>query len=162
MTSSRNILLVGFMGSGKSRIGRELARGTGWPLLDADDEIVRRAGKPISQMFQEDGEDAFRNLERQVIQHLCAGSGRIIAAGGGAFVDPENRERMLAAGTVVCLDARPETILQRVGGGARRNRPDLWHRPQVPSYKTVSLASPSDDGKTGVTRSIIATGPRGR
>ena len=113
MDQPRNIILVGFMGSGKSVVGGALSRLTGRPLVDADEELVRRAGRTISQIFQEDGEAAFRELERSVIGELCSQSGTIIAAGGGSFVDPGNQEVMLASGWVVCLSARPETILQR-------------------------------------------------
>ena len=114
MDQPRNIILVGFMGSGKTVVGEALARLTGRPLVDADEELVRRTGRPISQIFQEDGEAAFRELERSVISDLCSQSGTIIAAGGGSFVDPDNRELMLASGQVICLSARPETILQRI------------------------------------------------
>jgi shikimate kinase len=110
----RNIILVGFMASGKSVVGEVLSRLTGMPLLDTDDEIVLRAGKPINQIFQESGEAAFRELERAVIADLCSRSGNVIAAGGGAFVDPGNRTLMLASGLVFCLGAQPETILRRV------------------------------------------------
>lgn len=114
MSDSKNIILVGFMGSGKSVVGRALARLTGLSMVDADAELVSRAGRPISQIFQEDGEEAFRKLERSVIIDLCAQSGKIIAAGGGSFVDPDNRKLMLASGQVVCLSARAETILKRI------------------------------------------------
>ena len=114
MTWPRNILLVGFMGSGKSRVGKALSLCTGWSLEDADTEIEARAGKSIPRIFQEDGEPAFRSMERSVLRDLCSRSGRIIAAGGGAFVDPENQRRMLASGLVFCLIARPETIHRRI------------------------------------------------
>jgi shikimate kinase len=110
----QNIILVGFMASGKSHVGRILSRKMGWPLVDADDEIAHRAGKPIHLIFQEDGESAFRTLERAVIADLCAGSGRIIAAGGGAFINPDNRRRMLDSSLVFCLSARPETVYRRI------------------------------------------------
>ncbi len=110
----RNIILVGFMASGKTSVGRALAGRTGWPLVDADDEIVARAGKPIHHIFSEDGEPAFRELERRVIADLCAGEGRIIAAGGGAFVAPDNRAAMLSGGAVFYLSASPAVILRRV------------------------------------------------
>ena len=109
-----NIILVGFMGSGKTVVGTALAKLTGRSMVDADDEIVRRAGQPVHQIFEKQGEDAFRQLERSVIQDLCSQRGRIIAAGGGAFIDPDNRKRMLAAGLVICLSARPETIYRRI------------------------------------------------
>ena len=114
MSEAKNIILVGFMGSGKSVVGRALARLTGLSMVDADAELVRRAGRPISQIFEEDGEETFRELERSVIRDLCSQSGKVIAAGGGAFVDPINRELMLAKGQVICLTARPDTILGRV------------------------------------------------
>ncbi|MDP6548733.1 MAG: 3-dehydroquinate synthase [Dehalococcoidia bacterium] len=116
MSTPQNILLVGFMASGKTCVGKALSRLTGRPFVDADDEIVALAGKPIDQIFQDSGEAAFRNLERSVIRDLCSGLGKIIAAGGGAFVDPENRGRMLAGGLVVHLSARPETIYRRITG----------------------------------------------
>lgn len=102
------------MGSGKTVVGQALARLTGRSMVDADEELVRRAGRPISQIFQEDGETAFRALERSVIGDLCAQSGKVIAAGGGSFVEPDNRQLMLTSGLVVCLSARPETILERI------------------------------------------------
>jgi 3-dehydroquinate synthase len=102
------------MASGKTRVGRALSRLSGLPLVDADDEIVARAGKPIHQIFQDSGEAAFRYLERSVIRDLCSGPGKIIATGGGAFVDPDNRGRMLAGGLVFHLSARPETIHRRI------------------------------------------------
>ena len=114
MPQPDNIILVGFMASGKSHVGRILSQRTGRPLGDADAEITARAGKSIDRIFADAGEAAFRALEREVIGELCAGSGRIIAAGGGAFVDSDNRRAMLAAGAVFCLYAQPETIYQRL------------------------------------------------
>jgi shikimate kinase len=102
------------MASGKTETGKALARITGWSLVDTDAQIVARAGRPIDEIFQQEGEPAFRVLEAEIVRELCAGSGRIIAAGGGAFTVPENRERMLAGGIVVCLSARPETIHRRI------------------------------------------------
>ena len=117
MPQPDNIILVGFMASGKSHVGRILSQRTGRPLGDADAEITARAGKSIDRIFADAGEAAFRALEREVIGELCAGSGRIIAAGGGAFVDSDNRRAMLAAGAVFCLSAQPETIYQRLAAG---------------------------------------------
>jgi shikimate kinase len=124
MPLARNIFLVGFMASGKTSVGRALSQATGWALIDADDEIVLRAGKPIARIFEDSGEDAFRELERSVIKDLCGEKRHIIAAGGGAFVDSANQSRMLESGAVVCLEARPETIYRRLlhedGGAAVR------------------------------------------
>ncbi len=114
MPRPRNIFLVGFMASGKTRVGAALSCLTGWDLVDADDELVRRAGKSIACIFKESGEAGFREMERSVIKDLCSGERQIIAAGGGAFVDDSNRSNMLNNGLVVCLSAKPETIYQRV------------------------------------------------
>ena len=123
-TPPRNIILVGFMASGKTSVGRALAQSLsddatlrsagGWTLVDADDVIVARAGKPIHRIFSEDGEPAFRELERQVIADLCAGERQVIASGGGSFVDPQNRDVMLTGGRVFFLSASPAEILRRV------------------------------------------------
>ena len=114
MNKPPNIILVGFMASGKSVVGRALSGITGRPLIDADDRIELRAGKPIHRIFEDSGEAAFRELERSVIQELCSKEGNIISTGGGAFVDPDSQERILARGLVVCLSAQPETIYRRV------------------------------------------------
>jgi shikimate kinase len=126
LAQPQNIILVGFMASGKSHVGRILSQRTGWPLADADWEIAHQAGKSIHRIFQEQGEAAFRALESSVIADLCAGSGRIIAAGGGAFINSDNQRRMLESGLVFCLSARPETIYHRV---ARTNASDAAARP---------------------------------
>ena len=124
------------MATGKTLVGRILAKRLGWPSVDADEEIERRAGKTIPDIFRDEGEETFRRLEGEVIQDLCSGSGRVIAAGGGAFVETENRQRMLSGCRVICLAARPETILERLararqdsnpnaGGGDNDDRPML-------------------------------------
>ena len=124
VASPRNIILVGFMASGKTSVGRALAESLsnndapgsagGWMLVDADDVIVARAGKPIHRIFAEDGEPAFRDLESRVIADLCAGERQVIASGGGSFVSERNRDVMLAGGRVFFLSASPATILRRV------------------------------------------------
>ena len=102
------------MASGKTSVGRALAERTGWTLVDADDVIVARAGKPIHRIFSEDGEPTFRELESQVIADLCAGERQVIASGGGAFVSERNRDVMLRGGRVFFLSASPAVILRRV------------------------------------------------
>ena len=120
----RNIILVGFMASGKTSVGRAMAESLsdsaalgstgGWTFIDADDVIVARAGKPIHRIFAEDGEPAFRELESQVIAELCAAERQVIASGGGSFVSDRNRDVMLAGGRVFFLASSPATILRRV------------------------------------------------
>ena len=120
------------MASGKTQAGRLLAQRIGWPMIDADDEIVKRAGKSIEEIFRDGGEDAFREAEREVFKDLCSGQGQVVAAGGGAFVDPQNRDRMLASGTVICLSARPETIHRRIyGSGGTNNGESQPDRPML-------------------------------
>ncbi len=122
-TTQSNIILTGFMGTGKTSVGRLVAERLDRPFLDLDDVIAARAGKPIPRIFAEDGERAFRALEAAVCAELAAPAGLVVAAGGGAVVNPANRAALAAGGLVICLDAAPEAILARVGDDA--NRPML-------------------------------------
>ncbi len=114
MSHTSNIILIGFSGTGKSRAGAEVARLLGWQSIDLDDVIARRAGMPVHRIFSELGEPAFRKLESEAVREACAGERRVIATGGGAFADEANRALMLERGFVVCLEARPQTILKRL------------------------------------------------
>ena len=123
-----NIILVGFSGTGKSLVGRELARILGRGFVDTDARVETMASKPIAQIFEDDGEAAFRILEREAIKVACARGGNVISVGGGAMVNSENRELMLRSAYVVCLDATPETIHSRLtadGGDQVASRPML-------------------------------------
>ena len=113
-------MLTGFMGTGKSEVGRRLAERFGRPFLDTDEMVERRAGKTIASIFAEDGEEAFRALERASIAEATGSKGAVIALGGGAVLDSGNVACLRAAGELVCLTARPETILDRVGDVAAR------------------------------------------
>jgi shikimate kinase / 3-dehydroquinate synthase len=115
-----NIVLTGFMGTGKTAVGREVAARTGRPFVDLDDLIVQRAGKSIPEIFAQDGEPAFRALEAAICGEMAAPAGLVIATGGGAVVNPANREALAAGGTVICLESDLGTILQRVGRGDDR------------------------------------------
>ena len=108
------LTLIGYRATGKTTLAQLLAARLGWPWIDADTEIERRAGKSIAQIFAEDGEPAFRQLEAQVIAALCRRGKLVLAAGGGAPLRAESRQAMRAAGQVVWLTARPETILARM------------------------------------------------
>ncbi len=109
-----NIILTGFMGAGKSRAGREVARRLERPFVDIDDEIEKRAGKTISRIFAGDGEVAFRRLEGEICRELSRRDGLVIATGGGALIDETNRRRMMTSGPVFCLTAGVDVILQRL------------------------------------------------
>jgi len=119
----RNLVLIGFMGTGKTTLGRLCAERLGYAFCDTDTLIEARAGRSIPEIFAEQGETAFRQLEREVIAELAAMSGLVIATGGGAPLDAENAHRLRAAGDVVLLTAPPEEILLRVGDP--RSRPLL-------------------------------------
>ncbi|WP_313731546.1 shikimate kinase [Cohnella nanjingensis] len=122
----RNVVLVGFMGTGKSTVSKLLADRLGWSRIDTDDEIARRAGRSIPEIFANEGESAFRELESAVIRDVLAGERRIVATGGGAVLREENRAAMLADGLVVALTADRETLLRRViAGGEAAGRPLL-------------------------------------
>ena len=113
-----NIILVGFMATGKSHVGRLISRLTGRRMADIDEEIVRRARKPIHRIFSEDGEAVFRAMERHAALTLCEGGNKVISAGGGAFAQELTRQVLLDSGAVFCLTARPETIHHRITRGS--------------------------------------------
>ena len=111
----RNVVLIGFMGSGKTTVGRALADLTGWAFADTDDEIVQNAGgATIPELFARDGEAAFRDREAQAVQTVCMRENQIIATGGGAVLRPQNVQSLQNAGRVVWLTARPEVVVSRV------------------------------------------------
>ena len=110
----QNIFITGFSGSGKTSVGKAAARRLGWQFIDTDDLVVERAGKPISQVFAESGEAAFRKLEQQSLVEAAYGERQVISTGGGLPMDGKNRDIMEQSGIVVCLEARPETIHRRL------------------------------------------------
>ena len=115
-----SLVLTGFMGVGKTTVGREVARRLGWPFVDMDAEIASRAGKTIPCIFAEDGEAAFRELESALCRELCARNGYVISTGGGTLVDPANRALLSATATLICLQAELDEIIGRVGEGQDR------------------------------------------
>jgi shikimate kinase len=118
--SMAHVILAGFMATGKTEVGRRLARLMGRTFVDTDGLVEARAGRSIAEIFAADGEDRFRELEREAVERVVTMPDAVVAVGGGALVDPESRRRLLAAGPVVCLRATPEAILDRVGEGATR------------------------------------------
>jgi shikimate kinase/3-dehydroquinate synthase len=109
-----NLIITGFSGTGKSLVAKEVARGLNWDFLDTDDEIVKQTGKPIAEIFRQDGEEKFRQLERKEVRKACQQNQTVIAIGGGAIVDPQNYELLAKTGLIVCLEAKPETIYERL------------------------------------------------
>jgi shikimate kinase len=112
------IFLVGFMGAGKTSCGHELAMRLGWEFVDLDDRVVAREGRTISDIFRDDGEEAFRAMEaralKEVIDEVLNGTFRVVALGGGAYVQPENAQTICATGfPVIFLDAALEELRRR-------------------------------------------------
>jgi len=120
MGDSGNVIITGFMGTGKTAVGRKVARLLGHPFVDMDAEIRKRAGKSIHDIFAEDGESTFRGMEDALCEELCAQRELVIATGGGTLVDPTNRKRMMASGTVVCLSCNVDEITRRVSRNPHR------------------------------------------
>jgi len=120
VSRERNIILTGFMGTGKSEVGKKLAIRLGRKFIDTDVLIERETGTSISRLFTDQGEDYFRTLEQQAIIRACLEKGVVIATGGGAMVNAVNVKRLKASGTVICLIATPEVILARVQGNTDR------------------------------------------
>jgi shikimate kinase/3-dehydroquinate synthase len=116
-----NLVITGFSGTGKSLVAKDAAERLCWGFVDTDDEIVRQAGKPIADIFREEGESTFRKLERDTIEKACRQVRTVIAVGGGAMIDSRNYELLAAAGLIVCLEARAETIYERLFHGAACN-----------------------------------------
>lgn len=119
----KSIVLVGLMGAGKTCIGTRLARKLGMGFVDADDEIETAADCTIEEIFAQYGEQAFRDGERRVIARLLDGDPRVVATGGGAFVNQETRDNVRRRGISVWLKADIDVLLQRVS--RRNNRPLL-------------------------------------
>lgn len=122
----RSIVITGFMGTGKSSAARRLAQRLNRPLIDTDDEIVRRAGLSIPEIFERFGEAHFRGLERDLCRELAGQPGLVIATGGGMLVNDDCRALMLKSAFVVCLDASPATIRRRLGEASGRPLAANW------------------------------------
>jgi shikimate kinase len=115
-----NLVLVGFMGTGKSAVGRRTARALGRELVDMDSVIESREGRTIPEIFRDSGEPHFRALERTLVGELAARRNLVISCGGGIVLNPDNVADFARTGVVVCLTASPEVILRRVAHDANR------------------------------------------
>ena len=121
MKNEKNLVLIGFMGSGKTSVGLKLSYKLKMPVEDTDKLIERREGKSIRQIFEEEGEEVFRKKETELLGELADRQGRVIySVGGGTPVREENRKLLRQLGTVVYLQISPETVYERLKGDTTR------------------------------------------
>jgi shikimate kinase len=156
-----NVVLVGFMGAGKSSCGRLLARRLGCCFVETDDMIVARDGRAIPEIFRQDGEEAFRRLEREALAALALKSGEVIATGGGLPCREGRMEALRALGTVVWLRGDLDVLLARAArSGARpmlsgRSPEELraLYRAREPYYARADLTV--DTAGLGVDQVVV-------
>lgn len=151
----RSIVMVGLMGAGKSSIGRRLATRLNLPFVDADTEIEAAAGCTIAEFFERHGEAAFRDGERRVIARLLEDEPKVLATGGGAFMDPETRAAIAHAGISVWLRADLETLVRRTARLTARpllnnadpaNTLESLMETRHPVYAQADIVVESNDG----------------
>jgi shikimate kinase len=150
MSEARHLVLVGMMGAGKSTVGKRCAQRLDRPFVDTDEIVTAVAGAPVAEVFARDGEDAFRALERTAVADACAAPvPSVIAVGGGAVLDPENRRRLRDAGVVVWLRAPVDQLVRRVGDA--RTRPLLAGDPKGALRRLATLREPAYEAAAHVT-----------
>lgn len=153
--NNANIILSGFMGSGKTAVGRALAELMKRKFIDMDAEIIQREGRSISRIFSEDGEPHFRQIERRLVQELAGRTGHIIATGGGVVLNPLNIDDFTRAGFMVCLQASAKTIYERIkhdttrpllqGDGDKIDRINQILEARKPIYASIPFQLKVDD-----------------
>ena len=162
----RPIVLVGLMGAGKSTVGRRLAKRLGLPFVDSDVEIEEASGSSTAELFERYGESDFRDGERRLVARLVEGEVRVIATGGGAFIDPRTRDLLNQRAITVWLDAPVDILAERTGRRNTRpllrkgNRADTLARlseERQPMYKEAQIHIRSGNGAHGdVVDAIMA------
>mgnify|MGYP001613561707 FL=1 len=116
----KNIVLTGFMGTGKSEVSQELSKVLGWKVIDVDTEIEKSQRMKITEIFKQSGEPRFRDIETEMIKNFSKNKNVIISTGGGAVLRQENMDALRENGVIICLTATPETILKRISNNNDR------------------------------------------
>jgi shikimate kinase len=155
--NSRNVFLVGLMGAGKTTIGRALAKRLGKAFYDCDREIEARTGVRVAHIFEIEGEDGFRKREAEALDRLTALEDVVVATGGGAVLDPANRERLKSRGFVIYLYAHPRELWQRTRHD--RTRPLLQN--VDPRQRLEELYAVRDPLYREVADAVVETGRQG-
>ncbi len=146
------VYLIGFMGAGKTTIGRQLATKLGWKFIDLDREIEQRERRPVTEIFRESGEPYFRSLEQQHLKELSSSKRAVIALGGGAYVDPVNRAVADDSGLTVWLKVSFNKLADRVKmDGTRpkfenRDEAERLYKTREPYYALAKLHISTDEG----------------
>ena len=109
-----NLFLIGYRCAGKTTIGKSIAAAIGWPFVDADTKLVSECGKPIKEIVDTQGWEAFRRMERSILKQICTKDRQIVATGGGVVLDKANIKSMKTSGMVIWLGATAETIQKRM------------------------------------------------
>ena len=156
-------MLIGFMGSGKSVVGHALAEQLGYRLYDTDAMVEESAGRSIAEIWDDEGEPGFRTREHDAVLHACAGSGRVIACGGGAVLNIRNYGVLKGAGTVVYLRAPADVLRDRLADGMTRpllredGAFDRLLADRTPAYESAAdLIVDADTGSASEIAAVIA------
>lgn len=153
MAVDKIIVLVGLMGAGKSRVGQELAKLLGIPFVDSDREIEKAAGMKVAEIFERFGEKYFREGEKKVMLRLLSGEAKVLASGGGGFIQPEIRKAIKEKALSVWLKADIETLLERVSrsdhrpllqGGDRADKMKALMEARYPVYAEADVTVVTD------------------
>jgi shikimate dehydrogenase len=156
----QTVFLTGFMGVGKSEVGIALARHLGWSFSDTDKLIESEAGKSVSAIFSELGEEHFRSLERQVVAKLSRSVRAVVSLGGGALMDPESLAKVRAAGAVIYLSAKPDTLVTRLRNSAYKRPLLAGLEPEEQREKIQSLLEARRPVYENATHTIETDGLR--
>lgn len=160
----RQLHLAGFMGSGKSTVGRLLARRLVWNFLDLDAVVVRLAGRPVARIFADEGEEAFRRYERRALRQVVQKPRTVVALGGGTLLDADNRALCAGAAVVVWLDVPLAVARARLEGAGESGTRPLWGtgdemearlRERLPGYRSAGFRVDADAAPEAVAEAVL-------